>query len=101
MTTTATTVWQKNPILAWREIEGKTVIISPNDSTLHELNDTGSFVWRQIDGRRPTAEIARQLAAEYDVSLEDARRDTEALQQELVSRRLLLPADTVTTGGPR
>ena len=92
-------LWQKNPILAWREIDGEIVIVSPNDSVLHELNETGSFVWKQLDGRRPAAEIAAGLAAEYDVRLEDALRDIETLLGELASRQLLVPADNLKAGG--
>ncbi len=84
--------WQKNPLLAWREIDGETVIISPRESVLHELNETGSFLWRQIDGRRSTAELAELLAAEYEVAAGEALADTEALLQELAARRLLLRA---------
>ena len=92
-------LWQKNPILAWREIEGEIVIVSPNDSVLHELNETGSFVWKRLDGRRPTAEIAASLASEYDVQVEVALRDIETLLEELASRQLLIPADTPAVGG--
>jgi coenzyme PQQ synthesis protein D (PqqD) len=90
--------WQKNPILAWREIDGEIVIVSPNDSVLHELNETGSFVWKQLDGRRPAAEIAAGLAAEYDVTPERALEDIETLLGELASRHLLIPADSLKTG---
>jgi hypothetical protein len=97
-TTTNTAQWQKNPILAWREIDGEIVIVSPSDSVLHELNETGSFIWKQLDGRRPAAEIADGLAAEYDVEPEEALRDIEALLGELASRQLLVPADSRETG---
>lgn len=100
MSTTANgALWQKNPILAWREIDGEVVVISPNNSVLHELNETGSFVWKQVDGRRSAAEIAAGLAAEYDVRPEDAQRDTETLLGELASRQLLVPADNLKAGG--
>ena len=98
-TTTKSALWQKNPILAWRELDGDIVIISPSDSVLHELNETGSFIWKQLDGRRPAAEIAAGLAAEYDVKPEDALRDIEALLGELASRQLLIPADASPAGG--
>jgi len=98
-TTTKSALWQKNPILAWREIDGEIVIVSPNDSVLHELNETGSFVWNRLDGRRPAAEIAASLAAEYDVRAEDALGDIETLLGELASRQLLVPADNLTAGG--
>ena len=84
--------WQKNPLLAWREIDGETVIISPADNVMHELNETGSFIWRQIDGRCSAADIAGMLAAEYEVPSEDALADTKALLQQLVSYQLLVLA---------
>jgi hypothetical protein len=100
MSTTAKSApWQKNPILAWREIDGEIVIVSPGDSVLHELNETGSFIWKQLDGRRQAAEIAADLATEYDVSVEDALRDIDTLLGELASRQLLIPADTPAAGG--
>lgn len=98
-TATNSQVWQRNRILAWREIDGEIVIVSPNDSVLHELNETGSFVWKRLDGRRPPAEIAASLVAEYDVNLEDALRDIETLLGELASRQLLVPADNLESGG--
>jgi len=98
-TTTKSALWRKNPILAWREIDGEIVIVSPNDSVLHELNETGSFVWKQLDGRRPAAEIAAGLATEYDVRVDDALGDIETLLGELASRQLLVPADSLTPGG--
>jgi hypothetical protein len=84
--------WQKNPLLAWREIEGETVIISPDESVLHELNDTGSFIWRHLDGQHTAAQIAGLLAAEYDVTPETALQDIEALLADLAQRKLLVPA---------
>jgi len=84
--------WRKNPLLAWREIEGETVIIAPDESVMHELNDTGSFIWRHLDGRHTAAQIAGLLAAEYDVSAETALRDTEALVADLAQRKLLVRA---------
>ena len=85
--------WQKNPTLAWREIEGETAIISPEESVLHELNETGSFIWRHVDGKRSVADIAALLGVKYDVTRDEALADTEALLGQLASLKLLIPAD--------
>jgi predicted transcriptional regulator len=79
----------KNPILAWREIEGETVIISPEESVMHELNSTGSFIWNQIDGQRTAGEIAELLASEYEVSPETALADTRELLDQLAAKKLV------------
>ena len=92
MTPTAQACWQKNPSLAWREIDGEAVVISPEESVMHELNGTGSFIWRHVDGQRSAAEIAELLAAEYDVTSEVALADTQTLLADLAERKLLVPS---------
>ena len=93
--------WQKNPALAWREIDDETVIISPTENVMHELNDTGSFLWKNVDGRRTAAELAALLVAEYEVTPSAALADTEALLQQLISSKLLVPAAAATDGAAR
>jgi len=90
MNTAAAVSWQKNPALAWREIDDETVIISPNDSVMHELNETGSFLWKNIDGKKSAAELAELLAETYDVSADVALSDTQALLEEMSSRKLVM-----------
>jgi hypothetical protein len=97
MTTKMSACWQKNPALAWREIDEATVIISPTDSVMHELNDTGSFLWKNIDGRRSATELAELLAESYEVAREIALIDTQALLEEMSSRKLVMPVPA--TGG--
>jgi len=92
MSTPAAVFWQKNPALAWREIDGETVIISPNDSVMHELNDTGSFLWKNIDGEKSAAELAELLVENYEVTPDIALSDTQALLEEMSSRKLLVTA---------
>ena len=40
----------RNPKLAWREVDGEMVIISPEDSQVHELNETASLIWKHAGG---------------------------------------------------
>jgi len=95
MSNPARSSWQKNPALAWREIDDETVLISPNDSVMHELNDKGSFLWKNIDGKKSAAELAELLVQTYDVAPDIALSDTQALLEEMSLRNLLVtvPAD--------
>src|SRR5262249_47296029 len=101
MNVAATGVWQKNPSLAWREFDGETIIISPGESVMHELNDTGSFVWRNIDGHRNAEDLAALLVGQYEVAEETALADTLSLLEELSTRKLLLPAEAQAGGSQR
>jgi hypothetical protein len=82
----------RNPNLAWRQIEGEIVIISPEDSQVHELNETAAFVWMQADGARSVEEIADALTTEFEVAREAARADISELVGLLTEKRLLLAA---------
>ena len=97
MSTPAAVVWQKNPDLAWREIDDETVIISPHDSVMHELNDTGSFLWKSIDGKKSAAELAELLVENYQVAPDVALSDAQALLDEMSSRKLVVTVSA--TGG--
>jgi len=101
MNATASGIWRKNAALAWREIDNETVIISPGESVMHELNDTGSLIWRSIDGQRSAEELAALLVEEYDVTKEVALTDTLALLEELSSRKLLVPGEAAQESEPR
>jgi len=90
MISPAAVFWQKNPALAWREIDDETIIISPNDSVMHELNDTGRFLWKNIDGTKSAAELARLLVENYEVTPDIALSDTQALLEEMSSRKLVV-----------
>jgi hypothetical protein len=85
----------RNSQLAWREIEGEIVIISPEDSQVHELNETASLIWKYADGLRSCDEIATKLAAEFDVALEAARADAAELVAALEEKRLLFVSAAV------
>jgi len=79
-----------NPSLAWREIDGSVVIISPADSMVHELNSTAGFIWKHTDGKRAAEEIASLLTAEFDVSAESALLDTLELLAVLEENGLVM-----------
>ena len=80
---------ERNPKLAWREIDGEAVIISPEDSHVHELNETASLIWTSADGRHSVDDIAGVMAAKYDVPLPVAKADTSELIEMLSAKGLL------------
>ena len=97
MSAPASVSWQKNPALAWREIDDETIIISPNDSVMHELNDTGSFLWKNIDGKKSAEELAELLVENYEVTPDVALSDTQGLLEEMSSLKLVVTVPA--TGG--
>ena len=81
---------ERNPKLAWREIDGEAVIISPEDSHVHELNETASLIWTNADGKHSVDEIAGVIAARYEVELLEAKADVDELIGVLSAKGLLV-----------
>jgi Coenzyme PQQ synthesis protein D (PqqD) len=90
-----------NPLLAWREIENSVVIISPEDSVVHELNDTASFIWKQFNGKDTLEKIAARLVEEYEIDTETALADIERLATALGEKGLLQGYSQVAQGAAR
>jgi hypothetical protein len=85
----------RNPKLAWREIDGETVIISPEDSLVHELNETASLIWKHAEGKT-LQEVAERVSAEYEISVEAARADVDALVTAWQQKQLVILAAEAT-----
>ena len=83
---------RQHPNAAWREVDGAVVIISPEDSVLHELNETASLVWKEADGTRTAQQIAERLADEYEVEEAIALADTCEMVNHLEQKKLLICA---------
>src|SRR5580698_10579103 len=79
--------------VAARMLGAETMIMSPRDTTLFNLNDVGSVIWESADGQTPLDEIITRLCAEFDVTPEVARQDAETFVQELVSHGILHVSD--------
>ena len=80
---------ERNPKLAWREIDSEAVIISPEDSHVHELNETASLIWKHADGKHSVDEIAAMVGEAYDVPRDVAQADVRELIELLAAKGLL------------
>ena len=61
--------------IVWREVDGETVIISPDNRVMHTLNDVGSRIWGLIDGDTDVNDISAVLCREFEGNREDIERD--------------------------
>jgi len=79
----------KNPHAAARVYDGEAFIVIPQTSQYKILNGTGSRVWDLIDGQRSRDEIAGIIAEEYEVSLDEARKDVSEFIEALKEHGML------------
>lgn len=73
-----------------REVGTGLVIMAPEGDMTHSLEDIGTFIWNQFDGRRSLSEIADLMVAEYDVDREQAEADLGLFVDQLLDAGLVL-----------
>jgi len=79
---------KRNPDVSWRTIEGQAVLIFNREGEVQVLNEIGTFVWEHAED--PPDTIARNIAEEYEVSFDEALRDTRQFIEELAASGALV-----------
>jgi len=90
-------VFTRDQSAVTRRIAGETVIVPVRDDvadldSIYTLNETGTFVWDLLDGRRTVDELIDAVVAEFEVAREVAAADVARLIASLSAEGLLRPA---------
>ena len=84
----------RSTAIAARALGDETMVMSAANSTLFTLDEIASVIWESADGRTPLETIvAEKICTHYDVTLEVALQDAEALVEGLAEHGILLLSD--------
>jgi hypothetical protein len=75
-----------------RQFDGELVILDLAKGEYLSLDAIGALLWNGLESGRTVEAIARDVVAQYEVSLEQATADLEALTDDLVAQGLLVEA---------
>ena len=78
-----------NPCFTIRDIGDETIFLSEKGDMLHTLNAVGTFIWRNIDGKKSIRDILGLLLEEYEVPEPAARGDILRFFEELGEKNLV------------
>ena len=67
------------------------VLVDLNTKKYYQLNATASLLWRGLEKRLPVSNIAREMTARYEVTLERAVSSIETALRRFHAQRLLGP----------
>jgi hypothetical protein len=91
---------RRAPNLAFRVLGDEAVIMNPADSTLFNLNETATAIWKAADGNSTLREIVeRELCAEFEVDAETALHEAEEFAEALAAHSILLLSAEPAGGG--
>ena len=75
--------------LTVKRIGTETIILTKSGEELHTLDETGTFVWSAIDGKRTLTQILDMICGEYEVVRERAQTDLLAFIDALEEKEIL------------
>ena len=84
-----------NPVFVKRDIMGESILVPTAQAAgeyngLITLNQVGGFIYDLLQETADVDLLAQRVAAEFEVDLETARRDTEAFLQKLQNHGVIL-----------
>jgi hypothetical protein len=68
---------------ASRVIDDEAVIVIPDSGLVRTLNETAALIWKLCDGSHTVGDIAASVSEEFDISYEQAEKDTIDFIMEL------------------
>ncbi len=79
----------KDKKIAARIIAGEAIVLTPANSKIYNLNETGSRIWAWLDDRPTVGDLAARMQSEFKVGEEQAQADVIAFLEELVTRGMV------------
>ncbi|MCZ6650920.1 MAG: PqqD family protein, partial [Acidobacteria bacterium] len=75
---------RRHPDAVYKIVDGEALIVVPGSEAQHlVLNKVGAWAWELLDGDHDLESICEQLTIEFDVELDEAGRDLNALLADL------------------
>jgi hypothetical protein len=87
-------VLRTSPNYVLRRIAGQDVLVSIGEGLADfrgyiEMNDTASFLWRQLQEGRTREELLEAIVETYEVDEATARRDVDSCLDLLISKGMI------------
>ena len=75
--------------VACANVEDGAVVLHMGTKRYYSLNETGAAIWRLLEESVAIEEIPARLSASYDVTVDEARREVDALVDALEAKTLI------------
>ena len=83
-------LFKKTKHLAFRVIDSKAYVVNTKDSMLHEMNETGTFIWKLLDPPGSTLNaMVNKIINEFSVTKKEAEKDVKDFLSMLAKHGLI------------
>ncbi|WP_066526858.1 PqqD family protein [Erythrobacter sp. CCH5-A1] len=74
-------------------VQDEMLLMCSETGAFRSLNETGAFLWQQLDHPRAAPDLAASLAAEFAVTEAQALGDTEAWLADMAQEGIICAVD--------
>ena len=78
---------------ASRILAGEAIVLTPMDSKVHSLNETGSRIWELLEDEPTVGEVVAQIHGEFKVDAEQAEADVISFLEQLAGSGMVTLRD--------
>ena len=83
--------WSRNPRVAWQVLGGEGVLVHLASGQTVGLNETGGFLWSQLDGTRTVDQLVDLMREAFDeIPSHQVRADVEGFLSNMERSHLIL-----------
>jgi hypothetical protein len=79
-------------LTAAKVFDDEAIVINVVTGRYYDLEGTGALAWTMLSAGASAAEVGETMAAAFDVDAAAARRDVDALVDQLLAEELIVPA---------
>ena len=92
MNITTDTVFQRSPNATHQSVAGEAIVIDLNTGSYYSLNETGTWLWENVDGQRRVGQLARELAVVCSIpdQTDTVQGDLVELLNDLLAEKLIV-----------
>ena len=81
--------FKQNDDIAFRVIDGEAVLLNPGNNEIHQLNETGTFMWEQFAEPQSHETLAATVCNEFEVDYKKVIIDVERFTEDLLNKSLI------------
>ncbi len=89
MLKTNETVIRRTKNIPWQVIDQQALILATAQSMAHELNETGTWIWQQLESQSTLEQLVEQMCLAFEVDLPVAKNDLLEFLDEMQAKGIL------------
>ncbi|MFH1213219.1 MAG: PqqD family protein [Candidatus Neomarinimicrobiota bacterium] len=86
-------IYKRTEQVEWRKFENESLLLNVQTGTYFRINEVGSFIWENLDGKKTAENLINSIVRRFDVSEATARQDYQKFTEQLLQDKLIISAE--------